>query len=363
MHPRVYLDHAATTPPAAEVLAAMSEVWASPTNPMSAHAEGRAAHAKVEQARARVAALVGWPPSCVVFTSGATEANALALADASPLWWAAAVEHPSVRAWTHVGLPVDAHGRVLEGGLADAAGAGAPGVSIQAANHETGVLQPLERLIPAARSLGLRVHVDACRAPGRLDPSVLRDADLVTLSGHKFGGPQGVGALLSRDAGGQRARARGGPQERGRRAGTHAVAGIVGFGVAALRVTRGDRCAGDVGKRSRLEDEVRALGGVVVGDGVARLPDTVYVAFPGVDAADLCFALDLEGVAASAGAACASGAAEPSAVLRAMGWLERPGLAGGAVRFSLGPDTTDADIALCVGRLARALATFRASRG
>jgi cysteine desulfurase len=361
MRPRIYLDHNASAPLCAEARAATLRWLDLPANTHAVHASGRAAHQAVDEARGAVAALWGVDPRGVVFTSGATEANALALGTdilSVRRWAGSSVEHPSVRAWVHRELAVDQEGRVLAESLDDL---DVDGVSIQLANNETGVVQDLAALAARARARGLRVHVDASQAPGRIDLAALRLADAVTLSSHKIGGPQGVGALvLARLP--DRAEGvllRGGPQERGLRAGTHPVATVAGFGAAARRVS--ERLAGAAGVaalRDRLEAGLRALGGRVAGGGAARLPNTACVGFVGRDAAMLVLALDLEGIEVSAGAACASGSQSPGHVLAAMGFLaDTP---GGAVRFSLGPETTADEVARCLHVVGHVLARMDA---
>ena len=207
---------------------------------------------------------------------------------------------------------------------------GFTGISVMAANNETGVIQPIEELRRHARASGLLLHVDASQAPGRMP---IPEADLVTLSAHKMGGPQGVGALVVRSGLRIEPLLRGGPQERGRRAGTSNVAGIVAFGAAAAAI---EPVAADL--RNHLEAALVALGGRVAGAGAPRIPNTCAVAFDGVEAEDLVIALDLRGIAVSAGSACASGSPERSHVLWAMGFE------GSAVRFSLGPSTTAAEV-------------------
>jgi cysteine desulfurase len=334
----IYLDHNATSPLRAAAKAAMLPWLGRPSNPFSAHAEGRAAAAAVDRARAQVAALAGWGREGVFFTSGATEANSTVLSRGR--WLVSAVEHPSVLAWGEGTLAVDSAGRVDLDRLPSLDGF--DGVSVMLANNETGVLQPLAPLAAWARAAGKLFHVDASQAPGRIALSV--PADLVTLSAHKLGGPQGVGALLVRPGLRFEPLLRGGPQERGRRAGTSNVAGIVGFGAAA-----GVASPMEPTLRDRLEGALIALGGRVAGAGAERLPNTTAVAFAGVDAADLVIALDLAGVAVSAGSACASGSPEPSHVLRAMGFV------GSAVRYSLGPESTAAEVDAAVAATARVL--------
>ncbi len=317
-------------------------------NAFSAHGPGREAMAAIDRARAQVGAMAGWAPAGVTFTSGATEANATVLTRGR--WFTSAVEHPSVLAWATRTLPVDSAGRVsLE--LPDLTGA--TGISVMYANNETGVVQPVAELARVARRAGLLFHVDASQAPGRLALGL--DADFVTLSAHKFGGPQGVGALLVRLGAALEPLLRGGPQERGRRAGTPNVAGIVGMGAAAA-VVWGLANASPIppgsplsALRDRLEAALVTRGGRVAGAGAARLPNTTCVAFDGIEAALLVMALDLEGVAVSAGSACASGSTEPSHVLAAMGF------AGSAVRFSLGSATTGEAIDQAVAAVDRVL--------
>lgn len=364
----VYLDHNAATPLCAAARAAMEPWWGRPANPSSVHRFGREAEAAVHHARQQVAAALGWPVEGVVFTSGATEANTTALGPTAPghaagpadpvgAWLGAPVEHPSVAAWLDELLPVDGDGRLdlaaLDARLAPARLAEAPvaGISVQLANHETGVLQPVAEVLALAERRGVRVHVDAAQGLGKLDVRARlggRRPALLTLSSHKLGGPAGVGALLVAPGVTVEPLLRGGPQERRRRAGTHAVAAIVGFG-AAVEAAR----PMDPTLRDHLEAGLVALGGLVAGAGAPRLPNTVTVGFeprdPALVAADLVAALDIEGVAVSAGAACASGSPEPSPVLEAMGFP------GSAVRFSLGPDTAAAEVEVVLAALRRVL--------
>ena len=321
----IYVDHNATTPMPREVIESMRPWFGVPSNPSSIHGPGRAAARAMDEARARVAALCSWHAEGVYFTSGATEANATVLSRGR--WRVGATEHPSVLVWGAETLAVDASGRVC--------GALDGDVSIMLANNETGVINRVR-----AR------HVDASQAPGRIAVEV--DADFVTLSAHKFGGPQGVGALLVRRGVSFEPLLRGGPQERGRRAGTPNVAGIVGMGVAAARAH---------GMTPHLRDQLEAglvrLGGRVAGADAERLPNTTCVGFEGVDAADLVVALDLAGIAASSGSACASGSPEPSHVLKAMGFP------GSAVRCSLGEGNTEAEVEEILRVVARVLERMR----
>ena len=317
---RVYLDWNATAPLAEEARTAMAEAMPVLGNPSSVHREGRTARRLVEEARARVAALAGVAPEGVVFTSGGTEANALALAGRP--WLAGATEHQSVL--DHADgrrLPVDGGGRVDPEDIPPGAA-----VALMAANNETGVLHPLDAIAGRA---GLW-HCDAVQAAGRLD---LREvaADSLSLSAHKLGGPMGVGALVLRNGRDLAGPIRG-AQERRRRGGTENLLGIVGFGaVAGRRLEVADL-------RDRLEAGLR--GAVVHGAGAPRLGNTSCIGMPGVPNETQVMALDLAGFAVSAGAACSSGRVGASHVLEAMG------VAGAdeAIRVSLGPGTTEADV-------------------
>jgi cysteine desulfurase len=298
----------------------------------------------VDRARQQVAALVGRDPRALVFTSGATEANALALhaAAGEGTLLVSAVEHPSVLAWSDHQIPVDADGVVRLDALDRLLGGPRRFslVSVMAASNESGVIQPIAEISRLCRAHGVPLHCDATQAPGRVAIPV--EPELLTLSAHKFGGPKGVGLLVS--ALGLRPLLRGGSQERGRRGGTLNVPGIVGMGVAAAGL---ERCLAD--DRDRIEALARLHGARVVGAGAPRLPNTSLLLFP--EPGDLIvMALDLEGVQTSTGAACASGAAEASPALRAMG------LSGVPVRFSLGPGN---DVGLALSALGRVLRQIR----
>ncbi len=340
----IYLDHNATSPLCAEARAAMEPWWGRPANPMSPHALGREAAMAVDRAREVVARATGWHRDGVVFTSGATEGNNAVLGQGR--WAASAVEHPSVLSRAARLIPVDRDGMVRVPEL-DAM-VEVDGISVQLANNETGVVQDLAPLVARARDRGLLVHVDAAQGPGRIPLDGCRDADFVTLSSHKCGGPQGVGAVLVRRGLKLPALLRGGPQERGQRAGTHNVAGIVGFAAAM------DRPLGHTAVlRDRLEAALPALGGRVIGAAAPRLPNTACVVFDGLDAVDLVIALDLAGVAVSAGAACASGSAGRSHVLGAMGEV------GSGVRFSISRDTSVEEIDAALVSLFSAVESLR----
>jgi cysteine desulfurase len=352
MNQRSYLDYNATAPLREEVREAVVAALSLYGNPSSVHAEGRASHAAIESARVKVAGLVGARPEDVIFTSGGTEANALALAAQSGEAWhcyLSAVEHPSVlsggrfyRETTTV-VPVTTHGVIDLEILAKQlekhhVGGWRPFVSLMSANNETGAIQPVAETSKIVHEAGGLLHTDAVQAAGRigLDLTTL-GADMLTLSAHKIGGPKGVGALVLGNGASVEPLIRGGGQERRRRAGTENVAAIVGFGVAAELAAGDLKNAGEiVGLRDELETRVSAIApdAVVLSAGVERLPNTSCIAVPGAKAETLVIGLDLAGVAVSSGAACSSGKVEASHVLRAMGVPEE--LAQGAIRVSLG---------------------------
>ena len=331
---RVYLDHNATTPllPAARaaMIAAMDELG----NPSSLHAEGRRVRDVVERARDEVARAVGGRREEIIFTSGGTESNNLALRLGARAV-VSAVEHPSVTGAARV--RVDRAGRVDLDALASAIAAGDV-VSVQLANHEIGVTQDLAAIVELARSRGARVHTDAVQALGKVavDARAL-GVDALSLSAHKIGGPKGVGALWLRDGIDVAPLVRGGHQERERRAGTENVVGIAGFGAACAAIADGATAAALGGLRDRFEAGARALGARVAAADAPRVPTTSYVAFDGVAGELLMQALDLEGVAVSTGAACSSGSLEPSPVLRAIEFPE-------GIRVSLGAGNTAEEI-------------------
>ena len=351
----VYLDYNATAPVRPEVVRGMTERLAEPGNPSSVHGFGRAARAALDQARTSVAALVGAAPERVVFTSGGTEANNLALrAWCGGRRLVSAVEHVSVgdAAAACAGgsevVPVDTEGRVDAAALdALLRGGGAGVLCVMAANNETGVVQPVAELAVRAREAGFRVHCDGVQAAGRvaLDMTAL-GVDSLALSAHKIGGPTGVGALVLDEAGELEPLIVGGGQEHGRRAGTENVAGIVGFGIAAeLARAELDRMDEIAALRDSLERQLRAICPdlAVFGAGAPRLANTSCLAMPGLANETQVMAFDMEGIALSAGSACSSGKVGPSHVLAAMGVpLER---AGEAIRVSLGWASTEADTA------------------
>jgi cysteine desulfurase len=370
MAERIYLDWNATAPLRPQARAAAAEALSVCGNPSSVHAEGRAVRHRIEEARESVAALVGAEPRNVVFTSGGTEANMTAL---SPFLGTgqeirprdclliSAIEHPSVLAGGRFPrdaietVPVTAAGRLdlaaLERQLAALAARGRqrPLVSVMLANNETGVVQPIAQVAALAQAAGALCVVDAVQGAGRIACNINElQADLLTISGHKIGGPKGVGAVIKRDHGLHFADAliKGGGQERGARAGTENVAGIVGFGAAATaaRLALAQEGARMAALRDRLEAGLMARmpAAIVFGTGAERLPNTTLFAVPGIKAETAVIALDLDGIAVSSGAACSSGKVQPSHVLAAMGVA--PATAQGAIRVSLGPTTTESEV-------------------
>ncbi len=350
-----YCDYNAGAPVRPAAAEAAARALAVGGNPSSVHAAGRAARALVEDARERVAALVNAAPERVIFVSGGTEANNLALAGMDPASWVvSAVEHDSVLAAAPaaVRVPVDDNGVIDLAALRQAlAAAPAPAlVSLMLANNETGVIQPVREAAALARTAGGLIHCDAAQAPGRMDLDMAAlDIDLLSLSAHKLGGPQGVGALV---LGGDHYLApllRGGGQERRRRAGTENVPGIAGFGAAAAEVLAAQAERVRAARlRDRFERTICAQAGdaVVYGAPAPRLGNTSCLGMPGVAAEIQVIACDLAGVAVSAGAACSSGKVSASHVLRAMG--VDPRAAGEAIRVSFGWASREEDVArLC----------------
>jgi cysteine desulfurase len=382
---RSYLDHNATVPMRPEVAEAVVRATGLVGNPSSIHSEGRAARAAVEAARASVARLVGADPARVIFTSGGTEAaNAVLVPgfrrrgerEGAARLLAGAGEHPCVLGGHRFGeagletILVDEHGIVdlgwLDGRLSRGRGERCL-VSIQTANNETGVLQPVAEAARLVHGHGGLLHTDAVQAAGKiaLDLAAL-GADALTLSAHKLGGPKGVGAIVlaADDLDPGERLIRGGGQERGHRAGTENVAGIVGFGVAA------DIASGELERegvrlrrlRDACEAELRRIApsAVVFGAGAERLPNTLAFAMQGVRAETALILFDLEGVALSSGSACSSGKVKPSHVLEAMA-VPRP-LAEGAMRVSLGWNSTEADVKNFAAACEKLVATLYKSR-
>ena len=375
----IYLDHNATAPLLSHARDAMIAALGEAGNPSSVHGPGRRARARLEEARAHVARLVGTEPSSVVFTSGGSEANALALRGAVAGALAAedrvtrifvsAIEHESVRA-NAVALAESVAGirfsefAVTRDGTADLnvfrlqlmQGKGRALVSLMAANNETGVLQPLDEIIAILRrECGEKalIHVDAAQYAGRLPVSFAAlGADYMTVSAHKFGGPQGVGALILRD-GAPFAPFSEGAQEMRRRGGTENVAAIAGFGAAAASAEMLRDANRLRGLRDEFEKGLKEIAPMVTifGERAERLPNTSNFAVPGVSAETALIALDLDGIALSSGAACSSGKVRPSHVLAAMGVDEN--LARCGLRLSLGVSSTEDDIEAALNALNR----------
>jgi cysteine desulfurase len=353
----IFLDHNATSPPRPNVLEKalpfIMEHWA---NPSSTHSMARKPAAALEDARTQVAEWAGTRPRDVIFTSGATEANHLALMgtvqpEGKQGLAVSAVEHPSIlspaeRLGATV-VPVDTNGRVDLKALESALAQGVGLVSIMAANNETGVIQDLGAIYKLTDAAGALLHVDAAQVAARIP--LPQDWDLLTLSGHKAGGLKGAGALLRRESVKVVAQQIGGDQERGMRSGTVDVAPIVALAVAVTTPWPDLRPL-----QARLESIVRELGGEITGAATDRLPNTVHISFAGLPGEGLVFGLDLAGICVSVGSACASGASKPSHVLQAMGMDPARGL-----RFSLGWNTTRKEVEAAGEALNRVVAQHR----
>jgi len=375
----IYFDHNASTPVRPEAAAALQAALAGlHANPSSAHREGQRARAAIERAREQVGALVGARPDEVVFTSGGTEGDHVALIGAA---WAAeprgrriaisALEHHAIHGaaavlerlgWAVEHLPADADGRIDPAAI-ESLPTDTTVVAVMLANNETGVIQPLAEIARRATARGLRVVCDAVQAAGKIP--VRRetlDADYLVISGHKFGGPKGAGALIVGAAAPLEPLFRGSAQERGRRGGTENLPGIVALGAAAAAAARDLEAEHQrlLELRARLESGVRAAlpDAVVHGAAAPRLPNTVNLSIPGARSDHMLMALDARGVAVSAGAACASGAVEPSPVLSAMGVPRE--LAVCALRLSMGRDTTAAEVDAVVEALTAGATMARA---
>ena len=363
---RVYLDWNATAPLRSEARQAMISALQLCGNPSSVHAEGRSARKLVEDARAIVANAVGASPRNVVFTSGGTEANALALrpglrrGSGAPVerLLVSAIEHASVLAGGSFSaasietIPVSSSG-VIDLSRLRALLVGQPPalVSVMLANNETGAVQPVAEAAEIVHGEGGLMHVDAIQGFGKFSFNINGlNTDLVTLSAHKVGGPKGVGALvLAEGITGLEPLLRGGGQELNRRAGTENVAGIAGFGAAAKAAL--DALETETNRlealRERLERGLRQTpGAIIFSDTARRLPNTTLFTVPGLRAETAVIGFDLAGIAVSSGSACSSGKVQRSHVLQAMGF--GPELAQGAVRLSLGWSTGDADIDRCL---------------
>ncbi len=367
---RLYFDHAATTPLAPEVIAAMLPYFnASYGNPSSVHAEGRLAHEGLEAARRQVAAVLHCRPQELIFTSGGTESDNLALKGVALAQQGvghiitSVAEHHAVlhsaeylahRGFKVTYLPVDRFGMVSPDAVAAAIQPDTRLISIMYANNEVGTINPIAQIAAVAQRAAVPFHSDAVQAGGSLDLDVDRlGVDLLALSAHKFYGPKGVGVLYVRGGSRLLYQQSGGSQESKRRAGTENVAGIVGL-ATALTIAEGKREAEAArlrGLRERLIGGVLGSipGAILNGHPVERLPGNANFCLPDVEAETLLLRLDLLGIAASSASACTSGAVEPSHVLRAMGIPDA--LAVGSLRLSLGASNTEADIDYVLAKL------------
>ena len=374
---RIYLDNNATTPVLPAVFEAMRPYFADRFgNASSIHHHGQQTRAAVEDARESVAAMLGCRASEVVFTGGGTEADNLAIAGlvtAGDHVITSSVEHHAVllacRHLEEIGcevtvLPVDERGLVDPDDVRRALGPNTKLISVMFANNETGVLQPVEELGKIAAEAGAYFHTDAVQAAGKVVIDVKRiGCHALSISGHKIHAPQGVGALYVRKGTQLRPLLYGGRHERSRRAGTENVPGIVGLGKAAQLAKEAlDR--GEDKKMANMRDclECGILAQVdeaaVNGAGVPRVPNTTNIRFDHIDGEALVIALDLKGLAVSTGAACSSGAIEPSHVLLVMGL--RPGQARSSIRFSLGKQTTENEIDFALALVPETVARLRA---
>ncbi|MEP7003159.1 MAG: cysteine desulfurase family protein [Chloroflexota bacterium] len=381
---RVYLDHAATTPVDPEVAELMAQVLREVSgNPSSIYAEGRRARALVDQARDEVARAINADPAEIVFTSGGTEADNLALrgtlkareGEADGIV-TTAIEHHAILDTARdleahgqgrvTVLPVDREGRVTAGAVSRAISADTAIVSVMHGNNEIGTLQPIAEIGAACRERGIVFHSDAVQTVGAIAIDVqLLAVDLLSVNAHKFYGPKGVGALYVRRGTRIATIQTGGGQEKGRRTGTENVAGVVGLG-AALRIAS-ERRAVESARQLALRDRlIREIGAripetTLTGHPTERLPNNASFCFRGTQGEALVVSLDLEGFSVSSGSACTSGNTDPSHVLLALG-LDRD-LAQGSLRLSLGRETTTSDIDALVAALPPIVARLRAASG
>lgn len=375
---RIYLDHNATTPVHASARDAMVRTLTQEDfgNPSSVHYYGQRAKSSVDDARSAVAALIGADPGDVIFTSGGTESDNLALRGALDAratesgqrrhLVTSAIEHEAVlntaralekQGWPVSIVPVGSSGVVDPADIAKVVTAETALVSLMHANNEVGTIQPILEAAAIAKSAGAWFHTDAVQSAGKL-PIAAREwasigVDLLSISAHKFGGPKGIGALWIRRGVRLSPTATGGRHERNRRAGTENVSGIAGFGAAASAARA--EFPGDMTRIAALRDRLESAivttvpGTAVNGDPSRRLPNTSNISFDGVEAESLLIALDLEGIAVSTGAACSSGTLEPSHVLKAMG-LPHPRTKN-SLRFSLGPENTVSEVERVIAAL------------
>ena len=383
---RIYLDHSATTPVDPRVADALTRSLVQNFgNPSSVHGFGQQARAAVDRARREVAALINAKPNEIIFTSGGTEANNLAIRGICESSAAhgkhivtSAIEHPSVRGvcsvleqrgWKVTRLPAYENGIVRVEDVREALRPDTVLVTVMLANNEIGTVQPISeiaKIVRDRRASGqkhLYLHTDAVQAAGRMSLNVEElGCDLLTMSAHKLYAPKGIGALYVRRGVRLVGQHIGGHQERERRAGTENVPGIVAFGEAAklAREELQERIAHDASLRDRFETKIASeiLDLVFNGDRIRRLPHLSNISFRYIEGEGLLINLDLQGVAVSTGSACSSGTLEPSPVIRALGVDDE--IARGSIRFSFGQDNTEADVDYTVAVLAQAVERLRA---
>jgi cysteine desulfurase len=378
--PRAYFDHNATTPPDPEVIEAVARALGDDFgNASSVHHFGQRAKALLDEARTSIGQLIGAEPAEIVFTSGGTESDNLALRGAAEALEntgkrhliTSSIEHEAVlntvkalvkRGWTSTLLPVDATGIVAPASLAAVITRDTAIVSVMHANNEIGTIQPIADLAAIAHEHGALVHTDAVQSVAKIPVDVRAlGIDLLSLSAHKFNGPKGAGALWIRRGTRLVATMTGGKHERNRRGGTENVPGIAGMGVAArLAKAKLDVNAGRIGAlRDRLEAGILAAvqGTIVNGARAPRVPNTTNISFDGVEAESLLIALDLEGFAVSTGSACSSGTLEPSHVLRAMNLPSHR--TQNSIRFSLGAGNTEEQVDALIAKLPAVVGKLR----
>ena len=380
---RIYLDHNATTPVDSTVVDTVSNVLRNCYgNASSVHTFGQSAKALLDDARASVAALLGAQPAEIVFTGGGTESDNLAIRGAAGVsspngrrhLIASTIEHEAVlntikdltrHGWTATYLPVGASGIVNPSDLETAITDQTALVSVMHANNEIGTLQPITKLASIAHTHGALFHTDAVQTAGKYPVSASElGVDLLSISGHKFNGPKGVGALWVRRGTRLTSSLTGGRQERNRRAGTENVAGIAGLGVAAQVAV--DKLNGETSRLGRLRDRLESeilcnVSGAELNGTGQRVSNTTNISFDGIEAEALLIALDLEGIAVSTGSACSSGTLEPSHVLRAMGFS--PQRAQSSIRFSLGLGNTEEHVTRVVDSLPPIVSKLRQLSG
>ena len=380
---RIYLDHNATTPVDSTVVDTVSNVLRDCYgNASSVHTFGQSAKALLDDARASVAALLGAQPAEIVFTGGGTESDNLAIRGAAGVsspngrrhLIASTIEHEAVlntikdltrHGWTATYLPVGASGIVNPSDLQTAITDQTALVSVMHANNEIGTLQPITELASIAHTHGALFHTDAVQTAGKYPVSASElGVDLLSISGHKFNGPKGVGALWVRRGTRLTSSLTGGRQERNRRAGTENVAGIAGLGVAAQVAV--DKLNGETSRLGRLRDRLESeilcnVSGAELNGTGQRVSNTTNISFDGIEAEALLIALDLEGIAVSTGSACSSGTLEPSHVLRAMGFS--PQRAQSSIRFSLGLGNTEEHVTRVVDSLPPIVSKLRQLSG